>query len=70
MKYNFEDFVKCIFERDGIESLAQTFNEIDSNADALSTKEDIGFYFRNYILMLYSNNVMEQDSLVRNCDNV
>ena len=65
VKYNFTESVSGMFNKDGIASLAQMINEVDSSADELSVKEDIGFYFKSYLVMLYSCKVLDQDKLVR-----
>ena len=65
MKYNFDEIVSGMFSKDGIKSLASMINEVDSSADELSVKEDIKFYFRSYLVMLYSFKVLDQDKLVR-----
>lgn len=64
MQYNFEDIVKHNFDEEGIKSLAHMVNQIDSNGDELSVKEDLCYYFKSYLIMLYSSKVMDQDKLV------
>ena len=70
MKYNFGEIVSGMFNKDGIKSLAQMMNEVDSSADELSVKEDIGFYFKSYLVMLYSYKVLDPDKLVSSCINI
>ena len=65
MRYGFGDFVTRIFDQDGMKSLAQMVCAIDCNADELSMKEDMCYYFRNYLMMLYSCKVLDQDKMVR-----
>ena len=69
MKYKFSETVSGMFNENGIKSLAEMINKIDRSADELSTKEDIGFYFRSYLVMLYSYKVLDEEKLVRtsNC---
>ena len=64
MKYNLRDIVDRNFNKDGLKSLAEMVNEIDKTADDLSSKEDIGFCFRGYLIMLQSSKVLDQTKLV------
>eukprot|EP00795_Rhopilema_esculentum_P010771 gene10771-19563_t len=63
MKYNLSDIVDRNFTKDGLKSLAEMVNEIDKTADDLSSKEDIGFCFRSYLIMLHSSKVLDQTKL-------
>ena len=65
MKYKFGESLSGMFNENGIKSLAEMINRIDRSADKLSTKEDIGFNFRSYLVMLYSFKVLDEEKLVR-----
>ena len=64
VKYNFGEVLKSIFHQDGLKSLAKMVDIIDKTGEELNPKEDISFYFRNYLVMLQSTNILDHAKLV------
>ena len=64
MKYNFGGVLKSTFHQDGLKSLAKMVGIVDKTGEELSPKEDMSFYFRNYLVMLQSTNILDHAKLV------